>query len=466
MKSTLLGLLAALIMAANPVQAEDAAGYWKGRIANSLTVILQLSKTADGRWEGTLTVPQQGMTSKVDQLVVTDEQISFKLLALNAGFTAQWSEQAAKAWVGSWSQQGQTLPLTLERTDANARKPKRPQEDAIDARQPGYANSEISFTNASAAVTLAGTFSVPQGKGPYPAVVLVHGSGPLDRDENVLEHKLFVVLADHLNGKGIAVLRYDKRGIGKSSGAFKGATTLDFASDAEAAVRYLRGRAEVDIHRIGVIGHSEGGLIAPLVAAREPALAFVVMLAGPGVRGELLMVEQLALGSAANGMSPDMVAKEREQNRALFAALASEPQLEAAVAKARQVVEDAERNGTLPAGAGKLRLQRFATPWFHAFLKHEPGPVLQAVRQPVLALNGERDLQVPAALDLAAIRTALKDNPRAVVKEMPKLNHLFQTAPTGAGTEYFEIAETFAPAALDTVSDWILATVGPAHSVK
>jgi hypothetical protein len=459
MKSTLLGLVAALTMAANSAaHAEEATGYWKGRIAHSLNVFLQFSKAAEGRWEGTLTVPQQGMASKVDQLVVTDDQISFKLVALNAGFTARWNEQD-KVWVGTWSQQGQTAPLTLERTDANAQKPKRPQEDAVSSRQPGYTSSEITFANAPAKVTLSGTFSVPQGKGPFPAVVLVHGSGPLDRDEDVFKHKLFFVLADHLSRQGIAVLRYDKRGIGKSTGVYKSATTFDFASDAEAAVRFLRARAEVNTRRIGIIGHSEGGLIAPLVAARDPDLAFVVMLAGPGVRGELLMVEQLALGAKANGMPDDLVASERALNRALLAALASEPRLEVAIDKARLVVEEAERNGRLPAETGKLRIQQFSTPWFHAFLRHEPGPALQAIRQPVLALNGERDLQVPAAMDLAAIRTALKDNPRAVVKELPKLNHLFQTAPTGASSEYFEIEETFAPIALDTITDWILATV-------
>jgi uncharacterized protein len=458
MKLILSGLAAAIVLAAGPVSAEDAAGYWSGRIANALSVFLQFNKSPDGRWEGTLAVPQQSFTSKVDQLVVTDDQISFKLVALDATFTARWNEHD-KVWIGNWSQQGESAPLTLERTNANAQKPKRPQEDAISARQPDYTSCEVTFANAPAKVTLSGTFSVPHGKGPFPAVVLVHGSGPLDRDEEVFRHKLFVVLADHLNRHGIAVLRYDKRGIGKSTGAYDGATTFDFASDAEAAVRFLRGRADVDTRRVGIIGHSEGGLIAPLVAAHDPELAFVVMLAGPGVRGELLMAEQMALVARANGMPDDMVAKERAVNRALFAALASEPQREAAIDRAGRAMEEAERGGALSAEAAKLRIQQFSTPWFHAFLRHEPGPVLQAIRQPVLALNGERDLQVPAAMDLAAIRMALKDNPRAVVKELPKLNHLFQTAPTGASSEYFDIEETFAPSALDTVSDWILATV-------
>lgn len=465
MKSTLCGLLIACTLGATPALAEDASGYWKGRIADSLNVFLQFSQTTDGRWEGKLSVPQQGLATQVDELAVTEREISFRLPALKAGYTARWSEES-KTWVGIWSQGGQNVPLSLARTGADALTPPRPQEQAIAARPPVYASSEVTFANPAAGLTLAGSFSVPQGKGPFPAVVLVHGSGPLDRDQNVFGHKQFLVLADHLARQGIAVLRYDKRGIGRSTGTYKDASTFDFAGDAEAAVRFLRGRPEVDTRRMGIVGHSEGGLIAPLVAARDPGLAFVVMLAAPGVRGELLMLEQMSLGARANGMPEDMLAREREVNRALLAALASEARLETAVDKARRVMEDAERGGSLPAGVARQRFQLLSTPWFHSFLRHEPGPVLEALRQPVLAVNGERDFQVPAAMNLGAIRVALKDNPHAVVKELPALNHLFQTARTGAGLEYAEIAESFAPAALGLVSDWILRQPAGPASVK
>lgn len=457
MKTILLCLAAAALAPLAPAHAEDANGDWKGTIANSLNLYLQVKKT-DGAWEATLTVPQQGLTTKVDQLAVSDQQISFALLSLKASYSARWVEKD-KVWAGTWSQGGQTTPLDLSRTEAGAGKLKRPQEDAIAARAPGYTSHDVGFTNADARIALAGTFSVPPGKGPFPAVVLVAGSGPQDRDENVLNHKLFLVLADHLNRQGIAVLRYDKRGVGKSGGDYKGATSIDFASDAEAAVRFLRTRAEVDPRHIGIVGHSEGGLIAPLVAAKDPGVAFVVLLAGPGVRGELLMVEQLARNAKDGGLTDAQIAQQRAFHHALFGAIASTPDLALARENASQVVAAATRNGTLPAGMSPAAIASFTTPWFHTFLRHEPGPALQAMRQPVLALNGALDFQVPAAMDLDAIRTALKDNPHAAVREIPRLNHLFQTATTGSGAEYAVIEETFAPVALATISDWILATV-------
>lgn len=460
MRTTLIGMAVAALMLTHPAQAEDAQGYWSGSIANSVHVIVQFNKPADGRWEATLSVPKQSLVTKVENVVVTPDQISFALPRLNASYAATWNT-GEQAWSGTWTQ-GQAAPLILKRMnqqELEALKPKRPQEDAIAARTPTYSSTEVSFRNDAAKVQLAGTFTVPEGKGRFPAVVLVHGSGPLNRDSEVFGHKPFLVLADHLSRQGIAVLRYDKRGIGKSSGSLKEATTLDLAADTEAAVRFLRGRAEVDTRHIGIIGHSEGGLIAPLLASRDPALGFVVILAGPGVRGDRLLVEQLALLAKARGAPDEAVAKERGMNQALFAAMVAEQKLENATSKAGLILDDAERRGDLPAGRGKALLQRFGTPWFHALLSYEPAPVLQAVRQPILVLNGERDLQVPAAMVLPAIRTALGGNARAVVKELPKLNHLFQTAKTGAGAEYIEIEETMAPIALDTVSDWIRTTV-------
>ncbi|MES2900284.1 MAG: alpha/beta fold hydrolase [Pseudomonadota bacterium] len=453
-----LFLLAAAVMAA-PAWAEDAQGYWSGKIANSLGVIVQFEKT-DSRWEGTLSVPQQNVKTKVENLVVTPEQLSFSLAKFNATFAARWNAQE-KVWIGTWTQ-GQATPLNLARTTPEAiaaMAPKRPQEAAINARKASYRESEVSFSNDEAKLTLAATLTLPQGPGPFPAVVLVHGSGPVDRNEEIFKHKPFLIWADHLARQGIAVLRYDKRGVGKSTGVYRTANSYDFADDAKAALRFLRSVPQVDPRRTGMIGHSEGGLIAPLIGARDPGLGFLVMLAGPGVRGDALLTEQMARATAAQGAPADFVAKERALNQALFSAMAGEPQFERASQKATDILTEAESKGMLPAGMGKTLHQRFVTPWFHVFFTHDPLAPLRALRQPVLVLNGELDMQVPSAMDLDPIRIALKDNPRALVKELPKLNHLFQTAQTGAGSEYASIEETVAPLALDTVSEWIRTTV-------
>jgi len=455
--ASMAAALAMAAMAANAAHAEDAQGLWTGSIANSLQVTVKFDKTADGKWEATLSVPAQSLVTKVDDVSVTPDKIGFALNRLRASYTATWSAQD-QAWKGTWTQ-GRSAPLDLKRTTEEASKPKRPQEEAIAARPATYASTEVAFDNDAAKVKLAGTFSVPQGKGPFPAVVLVHGSGAIDRDGSVFGHNTLLVLADHLGRQGIAVLRYDKRGVGKSTGKLKEATTRDLAADAEAAVRFLRSRPEVDARRIGIVGHSEGGLVAPLLASRDPALAFVVMLAGPGVRGERLLVEQHALLARSRGVPEAAIAKDRILNRALFSAMANEPTLEAARTKAGLLLAEAERKGDLPDGLGSVTLDRFGTPWFRELLAYEPAPVLQAVRQPILVLNGARDLQVPADLDLPPIRTALAGNPRAVVQELPGLNHLFQTAKTGSTEEYAQIEETFAPAALDTIAAWIKTTV-------
>ena len=451
MKPILLAITVPLLLACAPASAENAEGYWSGSIANALKVSVHFAKSNDNVWEATITVPSQNLVARVDQVVVTPERVSFKMTKLNASYAASW-DAAQQAWIGSWMQ-GRAAPLNLTRSSAAALKPKRPQEAAIASRAPTYSSIDVRFGN------LAGTLTVPRGASPFPAVVLVHGSGAIDRDGTVFNHQPYLVLADHLSRNGIAVLRYDKRGVGKSGGDLKAATTLDLATDADSAVTFLRNRPEIDQRHIGVIGHSEGGLIAPLIAARDDRLAFAVLLAAPGIRGDRLLVEQLALTSKARGATDAVVARERAQYQTLFAAMVAEPTAEGARARAGVLLDQAEQRGDIPAGAAKALLERFGTPWFHALLRYDPVPALQALRQPVLVLNGERDLQVPAELDLGAIRLALRGNDHAIVKQLPGLNHLFQTAPTGSPAEYGEIEESVAPAALEAISAWIVATV-------
>ena len=460
MKKTLSGLCAALALTALPLaHAEDAQGQWSGVIAGAMPIVVTISKNASGVWSASALSPSQGnATLDFDTVTATKDHLSLRQERINASYDASWNAEK-KSWIGTWNQ-GQSAPLELKRVDAQglqALQPKRPQEAAIAAGVTPYAASEVRFPQAEAGIELAATLTLPQGKGPFPAVVLVHGSGPNTRDEEAFGHKIFLVLADHLSRHGIAVLRYDKRGIGASGGNYKAATTFDFAADACAAVSYLRTRSEIDQHQIGMIGHSEGGLIAPLAAARDPALAFIVMLAGPAVRGELLLTEQIALIEKAGGETDAHISASRTLNRALFAALVASKTPEQGARRAKAILDQAQADGVLPADEAKAQLKLFGSPWFHAFLSYDPAPTLARVMQPVLALNGERDLQVPAKMDLDALRLALRHNRHAVIKEMAGLNHLFQNAQTGAPSEYGTIEETVAPLALSTISDWIQA---------
>lgn len=430
---------------------KDHQGSWLGdmKIPNGQTLKIgaELFTRADGSSWASIAVPEQDtFDSPVNSIHENGSTVDLEFDGVSLKLT--WATDHFNGVFQEVGGPALTFPLT--RVTAF---PKKVRPQTPEAPFP-YRDETLAIASTDG-VTLGATLTMPHGAANPNVVILVHGSGPITRDAN----GTFSVLADHLARQGIAVLRYDKRGIGKSTGAYKGATSLDLASDAEAAVRFLRGRAEVSARHIGIIGHSEGGLIAPIVASRDPAIGFVVMLAGPGVRGELLMVEQLALGAKANGAPDALVASERALNQAMFAALVSEPNIDAANNKARLFMEEAERQGTMPVGAAKEKLKHFSTPWFHTFLRHEPAPFLKATRQPILVLNGERDLQVPSGMDLGAIRIALQDNPRAVVKELPNLNHLFQTAKTGSTAEYFSIEETMAPLVLTTVSDWIQTTV-------
>ena len=324
-----------------------------------------------------------------------------------------------------------------------AARPPRPQEPTPPYP---YQEEQVTFVNAKAGITFAGTLTLPASPTASPAVVLITGSGAQDRDETIAGHKPFLVLADALTRRGIAVLRVDDRGVGGSGGTMATATSEDFVDDALAAVAYLRGRKDIDAKRIGLVGHSEGGLIAPIAATRSKDIAFIVLMAGPGITGDQILFLQGAAIMRANGASEAAISRNREVKQRLFDVIRTEKDDAAAKEKIKSIAPGQER---------------VATPWFRYFLSYDPVPVLQKVTCPVLAINGEKDLQVPYRENLDAIGKALRagGNTDVTTLSMPNLNHLFQTSQTGAPSEYAKIAETFAPAALDAISDWILKRV-------
>jgi len=451
--------VAMALLLASVVRAEEPAGDWGGLLFGKLHVVFHVRKLPDGHYEGSTESPDQGDdVIQADKVEAAPDHLNLTISKIGAEYEGRWDDKQ-KAWVGNLTQGG-AVPLTLTRLDAAALvalKPVRPQDETAVDLLSRFRPEQVLIKNPSVSgVVLAGTFSRPVGPGAFPAVVLISGSGPQTRDEDVARHKIFLVLASYLNQHGIAVLRYDKRGVGGSTGDFAAATTADFASDAKAAVEYLATRADVDRHRIGVIGHSEGGAIAPLVAVESPAVAFVVMLAGPGLGGAEMLLRQEALIAKADGAAPSEVAVQMAQNRKIFDAVISAKDQADAQLKVRVAVE----GQVTPQAAGEADpSQTFTAPWMFYFLRYDPIPTLARVRVPVLALGGSLDLQVPPEEDLAAIKQALKADKDVTVVELPGLNHLFQTAKTGSPNEYSGIQETISPVALKEVGAWLTAHI-------
>jgi pimeloyl-ACP methyl ester carboxylesterase len=360
---------------------------------------------------------------------------------------------------GTWKQGGNAIPLVLTRRKAGQPEARLDRPQTPEPPYP-YRTEEVAFDDQAARIRIAGMLSLPQGPGPFPAVALIAGSGPHTRDEDVFGHKIFLVLADYLTRHGVAVLRYDKRGLGGSTGDYAAATVQDFAADAQAAVGFLKTHKDIDPRRIGLVGHSEGGLIAPMVAVRDPDVAFIVLMAGPGVGGVEILEAQQRLIAQAMGVPSAKVARASVDEARLIEIVLSEPDHAAAETRLKAAADEIARDEGEPAKAVEDETSQINSAWFRSFLAYDPAQTLRRLRIPVLALIGSKDLQVPATLNLPALRAALADDPRAQVEEIPGLNHLFQPATTGAPSEYQTIATTVAPEALALIAGWIRRTAG------
>jgi len=447
---------------------------WAGTldaVVQKLPLRFRVGKGADGKADVRMDSLAQKMGGFRAERVVVGDGWTIKVPAVKGEFAGKLG--ADGKLTGSWKQGGASLPLELEKVAADAPAAVLPEKRRPQTPMPPfpYEVREAAVRNAIDGVDLAGTLTLPRGAGPWPAVVLVSGSGPQDRDETIMDHKPFLVLADALTRAGIAVLRYDDRGVGASTGDSSQATSLDFSRDAEAAVDWLRQQPGVDPRRIGVVGHSEGGLIAAMLAARRADLAGIVMLAGTGVDGGRILVSQGELVLKSEGLgAADQLRRSRIMQEAMIDAVRgsdadADPAVLATKAGTRIRAElaeemaraDAEAKAQLDAAVAD-GLRRLSAPWFRFFIGHDPAADLAKVRCPVLAVVGEKDVQVDPALNLPAIRQALaaSGNADATVAELPGLNHLFQTCTTGAVSEYDRIEETFAPVGIATVRDWLV----------
>lgn len=463
--------LSVVVLLAAPAAAQpapDVAGTWSGALqvpGGQLTIVFHVTEAADGTLAATMDSPDQGATGiPVSDAALNGGTLRLTVSAIGGVYEGRLSEDASTL-DGTWRQSGQALPLTLTRegTAAADEAAEQAAADTTDLRpqEPQrpfpYREEEVRFEGAGG--TLVGTLTMPVGEGPFPAAVLVSGSGPQERDATVMGHRLFLVLSDHLTRRGIAVLRYDERGVGASEGDFATATTQDFAADAARAVDYLAQRPGLDGDEIGVIGHSEGGLVAPLVAQQRPGdVAFVVLMAAPGLPGEDLLLLQGRAISEAGGAPPAAVDAQRRIQERVFDIVRTTPDSSAAADALRAALAEAGVTGE----QAEQQVRSVLSPWFRAFLAYDPAPALRTLDVPALVLNGTKDLQVPPDENLEAIEAALVENGEVAyeIMRMPGLNHLFQTADTGLPTEYARLSETMSPTAMQAVADWILGQVG------
>lgn len=434
-------------------------GDWLGALETpigALRLLVTIRATDDGGFEGELDSLDQSPGVKIPLTTVSLDGTTFAFASTPIGATYTGELSADGTTIDGEFSQGAPLALVLERVESGsaeveAAMPNRPQTPELDG---SYLAHEVTVPSVEG-VTLAGTLTVPAGERPFPAVVMVTGSGPQDRDETLFQHKPFAVIADHLTRQGIAVLRYDDRGTASSTGDFDAAGVNDLADDAHAAMTWLAERPEVDAARVGVIGHSEGGLIAPMLAARTPAPAFLVLLAGPGTSGRQIIIDQFGLLSRAEGMG-DAEADELVAELTVLLDLVLGYDGDDLAGAVRDALT-AERLAALgvPEDQREQYVDRLSSPGYRTFLAYQPADVLPHVTQPVLALNGTLDLQVPYEQNLAGLRAGLSNSEDVTALSLEGLNHLFQTATTGAISEYAQIEETFAPSALELISEWI-----------
>ena len=439
---------------------------WSGTLNAGGAKLLLVFRIFDdeGKKDALFNSPNQTAQDFPATVSTKGKSVSWQVKNLGASFEGKLNADATEA-EGFWIQGGQRFPMKFDQNSVSTKRAaveKRPQ---LPKEPFGYRVVDAEFENADADVTLSGTLTLPEDQGPHPAAILITGSGPQDRDETIAGHKPFLVLADHLTKAGIAVLRYDDRGVGESSGDFAIATSEDFATDVTAALHYLRQQEQVDSEKIGLIGHSEGGYIAPMVAAESKDVAFVVMLAGPGVNGAELLVHQLRLILEASGVPPEQIDSRCAVQREMVQCLRDLEDLSDATTRIEQICEQhfgpvADRTVSDAAQAtnAKAAFTGIATPWFQYFFRHEPTESLRLVDCPVLALYGALDLQVDPKQNLEPVGEALTSggNQDVELVELPSLNHLFQTARTGLPSEYGTIEESIAPVALDKIRDWIV----------
>ena len=432
-------------------------GVWEGTLSQvNLRIVVHVENGDDGLLVRFDSPDQNAYGIPADSVSFDGEQLSFNVDSINAGYVGTLSRDGSLVR-GRWSQSAD-LELNLGRVDkdsarARAQNPKPPFP---------YDIEDVSFDGGAPDVTLAGTLTLPKS-GDYPVVVLVTGSGAQDRDETIVGHKPFWVLADYLTRHGVGVLRYDDRGFAQSTGNISTATTADFADDALAAITYLRSRPDVIAHRIGVIGHSEGGNVVSILAGREAPFSCGVLMAGPAVSGEQIHQRQvrMIIERQPFPIADDLVKKIAAMNESLYAVSRMNASLEERRVIARDIYQSElaefdEVERKLLNLNDEVQVDAIVTDWFRYFLDYDPRGDLELSKVPLLAVYGTLDLQVPPDQSVPVLENINANHGKIEVQTFPDLNHLFQHATTGLPSEYGVIDETLAPEVMIVIKEWVL----------
>ena len=442
---------------------QDIPGQWNGILkvqGTQLRIVFNITKTESG-YTSTMDSPDQAVTG-IPVTTANFENSILKLAIVNMSIEYEGKLENDNKIIGNFKQGGLSFPMDLSKGVIEKEKIIRPQEPV---KPYPYYSEEITFENSSAGITLAGTLTLPKKEGVYSAVVLISGSGPQNRDEEVFGHKPFLVLSDYLTKNGIAVLRYDDRGTASSKGVFKTATSMDFSTDAEAALKYLQTRKEINKKKIGLIGHSEGGIIAPIIAGNSKDVSFIVLLAGTGIQGyQLLLMQQELIGRASGISDADLLKANALSKGAFDIIINTEDSDQLNTQLTDYLIQNSKDNpsSNKPEGVSdedfvKFQVSQITSPWMKCFIKYDPSNALEKVKCPVLAINGEKDLQVPPKENLEAIGKALAKggNKKVTCKELPNMNHMLQECKTGLPAEYPNIENTISPVALSEILGWI-----------
>jgi uncharacterized protein len=447
-------------------------GTWSGtlNVGPGLRMIIHVKKDAKGALQATMDSPdQKAKDIPFTSVRVNGDSLITYMTKLQGGYSGSLIDDTHIS--GIWEQRGRSIAINLVKGELETKINNAPNRPQTPVPPYPYKSIDTVYFNKDKSQQFGATLTMPNGAGPFPTILLITGSGLQNRDEEIMGHKPFAVLADFFTKKGYAVLRVDDRSIGKSTGDVKNATSADFANDASCSVDFLLTIKEVDKKKIGLLGHSEGGMIAPMVANKRKDIAFIVMMAGVGEKVATLMTEQNEMVMLSYGIDTPSVKAYAPLYNKIITLIASSKETDDLTPAISKIVDNwiikhdtAMVNkfvGSVSGGDNKKFAEQFASlnkqKWSHFFFSYDPTNDLRKLHCKVLAIDGSRDIQVKASTNLAAIKANLakSKSPAYEVKELEGLNHLFQTCIKCTTAEYKDLEETISPVALNTIGDWL-----------